>query len=159
MLTYDEVRKRPRVRTVNTEPSKTVQSDVARTEIRHILAKYKQTGMTEHMRDVDLQFRDVTEFADFADLMMQSKEAEKVFMKLPSKVREVFDHDVAKWLDAAHDSDAIAKLRPKLEELGVMEKEPQADRRAPVIKPLGARRKEDVMTPDPKTARKSKTDK
>lgn len=140
MDTYNEVRKRPRVRTVNTEPSKTVQSDVFRTEIKHILAKYKQMGIVEHMQGVDLQFRDVTEFQDFADLMLQTKEAEKVFMGLPSKLRAVFGHDVAVWLDAAHDKDKLEALRPQLEELGVMEKLPQPDRRAPVVKPLGQRR-------------------
>lgn len=155
---YNETRHRPRVQTVNTEPSMTVQSDVMRTDIRHILAKYKQVGMIEHMKDVDLQFRDVTEFADFADLMIQSKIAEQSFMKLPSKVREVFDHDVSKWLDAAHDGDELEKLRPRLEALGVMEPKPRAERRAPVVRPLGQRRAEDVTT-EPKTARKSKTDK
>jgi len=118
---YNEVRRKPRVQTVNTLPSKTVQSDVFRSEIRHVLAKYKQVGIIEHLRSVDLQFRDVSEFSDFADLMFQSKEAEKVFLKLPSKVREVFDHDVAKWLDAAHDPEKVEAVRPQLEKLGVLE--------------------------------------
>jgi len=118
---YSEVRRKPRVQTVNVEPSKTVQSDLYRTEMKHILAKYKQVGIIEHLRSVDLQFRDVSEFQDFADVMYQSKEAEKVFMTLPSKVREVFDHDVSVWLDAAHDKDKFEKLRPQLEKLGVVE--------------------------------------
>lgn len=120
MFGWSEERRRPRVQTVNTEPSKTVQSDVFRTEIRHIMAKYKETGIVAHMRDVDLQFRDVTEFQDFRDLMFQNKEAEKVFMSLPSKVREVFDHDYATWLDAAHDPEKLEALRPELEKLGVI---------------------------------------
>jgi len=125
-----EVRRKPRVQTVNTLPSKTVQTDVFRSEIRHVLAKYKQVGIIEHLRSVDLQFRDVSEFSDFADLMFQSKEAEKVFLQLPSKVREVFDHDVAKWLDAAHDPSKVEAVRPQLEKLGVLE--PKA---APVVAP------------------------
>jgi len=133
---YNEERKRPRVRTVNVLPSRTVQSDVFRTEIRHILAKYKQTGIVEHMRDVDLQFRDVSEFADFADLMFQSKEAEKVFLQLPSKVREVFQHDVARWLDAAHDPEKLEELRPRLEKLGVMT--PKESVSAPAVVPPAA---------------------
>jgi len=112
-------RRKPRVQTVNTMESKTVQSDLVRTEIRHILAKYRQTGVIEHMRNVDLQFRDVSEFRDFSDLMFQSKEAEKVFMALPSKVREVFDNDVAVWLDCAHDAEKLEALRPELVALGL----------------------------------------
>jgi len=113
------VRRKPRVQTVNMLPSMTVQSDVVRTEIRHILAKYRQTGVLEHMRNVDLAFRDVSEFSDFSDLMFQSAEAEKVFMQLPSKVRAVFGHDYARWLDCAHDADKLEALRPELEALGL----------------------------------------
>jgi len=116
-----EVRRRPRVQTVNTMESKTVQSDLLRTDIKHILSKYRQVGIVDHLRSVDLQFRDVTEFSDFSDLMFQSAQAREVFMGLPSKVREVFDHDVAKWLDVAHDPEKLEELRPKLEKLGVLQ--------------------------------------
>jgi len=113
-------KERKRVRTVNDLPSMTVQSDVARTEIKHILARYRQTGVIDHMRNVELAFRDVSEFQDFADLMYQSKEAEKVFMALPSKVRAVFDHDVAVWLDCAYDADKLKALEPELKALGLV---------------------------------------
>lgn len=112
-------RRRPRVRTVNDLPSRTVQSDVGRAEIANILAKHQQTGIIDHLSAVDLQFRDVSEFEDFADLMRQTKEAEKVFMALPSKLREVFNHDVMTWLDVAHDSTRLEELRPQLEKLGL----------------------------------------
>lgn len=123
---WSDVRRRARVQTVNTEPSKTVQSDAARSEIRHILAKYRQVGIIDHMRSVDLQFRDVSEFTDFADMARQTKVAEGVFMQLPSKVREVFGHDVLNWLDAAHDPAKLDVLKPELEKLGVFKAEPVA---------------------------------
>lgn len=119
-----EVRRRPRVQTVNTEPSRTVQSDVYQSDIRHVLAKFREVGIVEHLGEVDLTFRDVTEFEDFADVMRQAKEAEKVFMKLPPQVRAVFDHDVARWLDCAHDPEKLKELRPELEKLGVVEAAP-----------------------------------
>lgn len=103
------------------DPSRTVQSDRHNAEMKHILRKYEALGFVDHMANVDLQYRDVTEFDDFADLMRQSKDAEASFMKLPSKVREVFDHDYAKWLDAAHDADKLEALRPQLEKLGVLD--------------------------------------
>lgn len=124
---------RPRVRTLNEEESKTVQSDRNKAEITSILAQYQVTGIMPHMANVELEFRDVTEFEDFADLMRQSQEAEKVFMGLPSKLREVFDHDVMKWLDAAHDDEKLEALRPKLEELGVID--PPAAPAAPAAPP------------------------
>lgn len=109
-----------RVRTINEEPSKTVQHQVADSEIRHILSKYEQTGVLVGLRDVDLEFRDVSEFTDFSDLMRQSKESEAAFMRLPSKVREAFGHDHHQWLDAAHDGLTEAQ-RAQLEKLGVLE--------------------------------------
>lgn len=129
---YSTVRRVPRVRTVNDEPSMTVQSDRNRSEIKQILAKYAETGVVDHMRNVDLQFRDVSEFEDFADLMLQTKVAEQEFLKLPSKLREVFDHDVMTWLDCAHDPEKLEALRPQLEELGVMKPLPDPDPEPPI---------------------------
>lgn len=114
------VRKRPRVQTVNLDPEVTVQSDGPRTEIRSILAKYQEVGIIDHMREVDLQFRDVTEFEDFRDVMVQAKVAENAFLRLPPAVRDLFDNDVARWLDAAHDPEKIEAMRPKLEATGFL---------------------------------------
>lgn len=129
MKELNQVRRKPRVQTVNNLPSKTVQSDVFRSEIRHVLKKFRETGIVEHMRGVDLAFRDITEFEDFTDMMRQSAEARQVFSKLPAKVRLVFENDVARWLDAAHDPEKLEALRPQLEKLGVMEP------KAPVASP------------------------
>lgn len=126
--------RRKRVRTVNSLPSLTVQSERANSEILHILAKYEATGILTHLRNVDLEFRDVSEFEDFADLMRQSKVAEQEFMKLPSKLREVFQHDVHVWLDYAHEPERLEELRPQLEKLGIME--PRAPTPTPAPEPL-----------------------
>lgn len=115
-------RRKPRVQTVNDLPSMTVQSDRNRADIQEILRKYRAVGIVDHMREVDLAFRDVSEFEDYADMARQAKEAEMAFMRLPSRLREVFDHDVGRWLDAAHDPEKLEALRPQLEELGVWKK-------------------------------------
>lgn len=85
------------------QKSKTVQSDAHLADIQEIMKKFGVVGMAEHLQLTDDQFQDVTEFTDYADVMNHVKEAESTFLQLPSKVRELFDHDVAKWLDAAHD--------------------------------------------------------
>lgn len=120
-ITRDPETGRKRVQTVNNLDSKTVQSDRNGADIRHILAKYEQTGVLMSRAAVDLAFRDVSEFEDFHDVMLQAKVAEAAFMRLPSKVREVFDHEVSKWLDAAHDDDKFEELRPRLERTGFLE--------------------------------------
>lgn len=125
VVTIREDTGRRRVQTLNEEPSKTVQSDRNQAEMRSILAKYEGVGIIDHMREVDLEFRDVSEFEDFADLMRQTKVAEAEFMRLPSKLREVFGHDVEEWLDVAHSPERLEELRPQLEKLGVW-KEPEA---------------------------------
>lgn len=114
-------RRKPRVQTVNTMESRTVQSDVHDSDIKHIVQKFRATGGLINPRDVQLAFRDVTAFEDFHDVIQHARAAEAKFMQLPSKVREVFDHDVSKWLDAAHDPDKLEDLRPRLEKLGVLE--------------------------------------
>lgn len=97
-------RGRPRVQTMNDEPSMTVQSDAPLADIKNIMKQFLQGGQ-QMLDEADLLFADVSEFTDLADAMNQARDAEVIFMKLPSKVREVFDHDVAVWLDSAHDVD------------------------------------------------------
>ncbi len=97
-------RGRPRVQTVNTAPSMTVQSDGHLADINNIMLKFGQEGMAQ-LDDAALQFADISSFTDLADAIQQARRAEVEFMKLPSKVREIFGHDVAVWLDTAHDKD------------------------------------------------------
>lgn len=105
-------RGRPRVVTEFNDESLTVQSDYELTKIDKIMARYGVTGVLEMLDNVDDVFLDVTELPeDYQSVLEYTKAAESEFLKLPSKVREMFDHDVAKWLDAAHDQekrDAIA---------------------------------------------------
>ncbi len=98
-----------RVRTVNDEPSMTVQSDAHLADINVIMGDFAQGGM-QALDEAELVFADVSEFTDLQDALNQARIAEVEFMKLPSKVREVFEHDVAVWLDTAHDDDKRAAL-------------------------------------------------
>lgn len=91
--------------TFNTEPSQTIQSDANAADIRHILSRHSEVGIVENLNQADAMFMDVSEFGDFADVVRQTKVAEVEFLKLPSKTREIFGHDVANWLDAAHDQE------------------------------------------------------
>lgn len=99
-----DARGRPRVQTVNNDPSLTVQSDAHLADIQTILEGYGATGH-QSLDEAAMIYKDVSEFVDLRDAIEQSRIAEKQFMTLPSKVREIFDHDVAVWLDSAHDED------------------------------------------------------
>ncbi len=113
----EDYRGKPRVRTVNTDPSMTVQSDSHLADITNIMANYAETGL-DQLDETEMIFRDVSEFTDLQDALQQAREAEVQFLKLPSKVREVYDHDVAIWLDTAHDDDK----RDALVQLGYLKK-------------------------------------
>lgn len=107
MSTEHEVldqRGKPRVQSVNTDPSETVQSDAHLADIYNIMASFEREGM-KMFEETDLMFADVHEFTDLRDALDQAAIAQVEFMKLPSKVREIFDHDVAIWLDTAHDKE------------------------------------------------------
>lgn len=96
------------------DESRTVQSDLPKTQIHNILRQYNNNGgVITHLNQAQAAFKDVTEFTDLKDVLNQAREAEKAFMALPSKVREQFDHDVAVWLDTAHDLDKRAALLNK----------------------------------------------
>lgn len=120
MKVYNEERRKARVQTVNEGPELTIQSDRERSEIQHVLRKYREVGIVDHLRSVDLEFRDVTEFTDFADLMRQTSEARQAFMRLPPEVRDVFGHSAERWLAVAQDEEALEALKPRLQKLGFL---------------------------------------
>ncbi len=100
-----DYRGKPRVQTKDFEESSTIQSDAHNADVNKIMARYHQTGIIESLDESQLMFRDVSEFTDLKDALNQVILAEAEFMKLPSKVREIFEHDVALWLDSAHDEE------------------------------------------------------
>lgn len=127
-----DYRGKPRVRTKIIGPSLTVQSDMEVADIHNIMRQFEQGGM-KLLDEADLAYRDVSEFTDLQDAMNQAKEAEVEFKKLPSKIREIFNHDVAEWLDTAHDADKRQALvdkgylRPDVEPVVEPEPEKKAD--------------------------------
>lgn len=96
------------------DDSLTVQSDRAKTEINNILAAYSDNGgIITHLAQVQASYKDISEFTDLKDAIDQARRAEHEFMRLPSEVRRIFDHNVATWLDTSHDSDKIQTLMDK----------------------------------------------
>lgn len=89
---------------VNDDPSMTVQSDSHLADLNVIMLGYMQEGQGL-LDQVEGEYLDVSEFTDLADALNQAKLAETEFLKLPPKVRGIFNHDVAEWLDTAHDKE------------------------------------------------------
>lgn len=96
--------------TVNDEPSLTVQSDAREADINEIMKAAGYGSAIQHLRDVEEQFLDVSEFTDYAELARYVAKAESSFMALHPDVREIFKNDVNQWLDTAHDQDKVDAL-------------------------------------------------
>ena len=96
---------RAQFQTTDFGPSLTKQSQADQADIQFILKQYPGVKLAQELDRAELRFGDITELPDYADAAIVLREAEEMFLRLPSKTREVFDHDVAKFLDAAHDPD------------------------------------------------------
>lgn len=106
-----DARGKKRVQTHFKDKSMTVQSDAHLADIQEIMKSYGVLGMQQMLSATDAQFMDVSEFTDYADMQNHVREAEATFMRLPSKVREKFGHDVYNWLDAAHEDREAADVQ------------------------------------------------
>lgn len=94
---------RVRVRSVNDQPEVTKQSFREECDINNIIRQFQRTGVVRHLNEARASFADISELGDFHDAIALVELASESFMELPAKVRKVFDHDPAKFLDAAHD--------------------------------------------------------
>lgn len=100
-----DARGKPRVQTEFEEGSSlTVQSDQWGTSAAEIMKDFVQgKGLQDLLDTTELQFVDVTEFEDYADVMRHVAQAQMTFLELKPEVRKLFDNSVEKWLDSAHD--------------------------------------------------------
>jgi len=96
---YSTERRRPRVQTVNDKPSMTVQSDVVRTEIRHVLAKYRQTGLISRSSMAPVEFGSDVGFATYADAHAALERAAEEFLKLPPEIRLELGNDPGRYAE------------------------------------------------------------
>ena len=108
-----------------TQPSKAVQSSRDECDINVIMARYRHTGMIDHVETYRGDYGDFTAVQDFETSMNQIKAAEAMFMSLPADVRKAFDNEPSKFIEAVATADDET-----LQEMGLM---PAADRPAPVV--------------------------
>ncbi len=94
----------PRVQTVNNDESETIQSDAHLADLKNIMGAFARDGVNA-LDLAEQTFADVSEFNDYAEALREVDRAKDMFLTLPSKVREIFGHNVAVFLDTAHDDD------------------------------------------------------
>lgn len=84
-------------------PSLTKQAMGKDTDINNIMAKYRKTGLLDHLNQhhgIYGDFMDVTDYHTAQNAMI---EANNAFSSLPADLRKKFDNDAGKFLDFVHD--------------------------------------------------------
>lgn len=123
-----------RVYTVNEEPTRTQQQFKDKVNINSIMAKYKKTGLIDHIRSQPGTYTDLTQLPDYQTAMNTVIHAQETFSTLPSAVRARFGHDpqslISFLADPKNDSEAVSlglKLQKQPEPAPVEKTKPKKD--------------------------------
>lgn len=118
---YPEVRGpffRKSVVTVPQGESMTQQSFKDATDVNNIMAKYIKTGIIDHINVYEPAYGEV-DGTTFTEAMQTVANATTMFMDLPSRAREAFDHDPAKFLDYVNNLEDKPEHRQFMYDLGL----------------------------------------
>lgn len=85
-------------------PSMTQQHFKEKCDINNIMAKYQKTGVVDHVAKFQPEYGFI-DGATFTENMMQIAKAQNMFNELPSRAREYFGNDPAKFLDFVDEMD------------------------------------------------------
>lgn len=100
----------------------TKQSFKEECDINNILRTYKRTGIIEHIARATARFEDLPDSCDYQQSLNTLIEAENAFGQLPSKLRDRYDNDPAKFLAALGEE----KNREEFERFGILKPRPTA---------------------------------
>lgn len=85
------------------DDGRTLQSQSAAADINLLLERFAQTGTFTHVAKSMPTYGDFSNAGDYSSSMQQVKNAERLFMEIPAKVRARFDHDPGKLLEFVSD--------------------------------------------------------
>ena len=83
----------------------TEQQHAKTVDIRNIMAKYRKTGMVDHLNRFQGKYGDFPDASDFHASMNVIAEANSMFESIPAHVRAKFRNDPAQFLDFIQDAD------------------------------------------------------
>lgn len=95
------------------------------TDINNILAKYKKTGVIEHINRAMARYGDFSEYSDVATLENMDKmaKAQASFEMLPAEVRNKFNNSMVGFFSFLE----AEENRPTLEKWGILKKAPPVE--------------------------------
>lgn len=100
-----------RIRTPVGTRSRTLQDHKDECDINNILRQYQKTGIITHVQAARPSYEDLPESLDYQLALNTLMEAETAFLALPSKVRDHFENDPAKFLASFQDEKQADQLR------------------------------------------------
>ena len=80
------------------KPTRTKQSFQAECDINGILARYEKTGLISHVKQNQPMYADLVGASDYHSSLNMVIQAQEAFQALPSKIRERFENDPARFL-------------------------------------------------------------
>lgn len=86
-------------RTINEEPSATIQSEKDKLDLEYIKSIYNKTGVMNNVNPDNLRYGDFTANCDYHTAVLRVQEAEEDFMSLPAELRVRFSNDPGKLID------------------------------------------------------------
>jgi phage internal scaffolding protein len=90
-------------RTVNNEPSLTIQSEKDACDVNKIVEKCRRTGMMSNVRTDEPRYGDFSTAVDYHDSVFRAQEAQEEFMTLPASLRARFSNDPGQLIDFLSD--------------------------------------------------------
>ena len=94
---------RRRVQCVNTKPSLTEQAHKDKSCINKIIAKYRKTGLINHVSAKQGSYGDFLGVSSYQEALDRVAIAQDDFSTLPANIRKRFDNDPGKFLDFMSD--------------------------------------------------------
>ena len=124
---------RKRTPTESVGKSLTLQSMAAECDINKIMERFARDGLVTHVAEWGGDYGDfVNAPQSYHEALNQVLDAEDMFMTLPAHVREKYENDPGRFLEAVQDPEK----REELQELGVL---PRAAEQAPAQPAAGAK--------------------
>lgn len=88
----------------------TQQDLVGLTNINHIMARHKQTGLIDHINTAIPTYGDYTQINEFQESLEVVRNAQEQFMQVPADIRREFDNDAGKFFEFVTNPENIDQM-------------------------------------------------
>lgn len=92
------------------DAGQTKQSHKKECDINVIMAKYQKQGVITHINDNAATYGDY-DSTEYHEALSIIAEGDSMFAELPSKARQAFDNDPAKFMDAVNSPEGVERLK------------------------------------------------